>query len=172
MLHSNLNLNSFPTLREEVPSRHIFSRLAAKAVVLFLFAAVGHVHANCLVLTDNIVFGNYDVFNAAPTQSGAFVYIDCNANTDATITIGPSSVSGSETTRQMRNATSTDRLNYTITKDAAGLQPWGTTGANTVVTRVPKKFNNGKFYAYARLDAGQDVSSGIYTDTLVVTITP
>lgn len=121
-------------------------------------------------------FGAYDVFDPLARPSAATLTVWCDPGgkpPDVTIGIGPSARSGSISTRQMQLVSGTDRLNYNLFTDASLTSVWGdgTAGATVVLPSVnPNK--NELVTIYGAIPAGQDVSAGTYSDSVLVTVTP
>jgi spore coat protein U-like protein len=71
----------------------------------------------------------------------------------------------------MKNPSSTNTLNYNIFTDSAMSSIWGdgTSGTQTVMHSPNKKTVPETLYG--RIPPGQDISTGLYIDTLTVTIT-
>jgi len=145
------------------------------AVLLCLFFA-GEAGAACTVSTSGVSFGAYDVFVSAPLDSMGAVTVACDQAppVDVIIAIGPSGTSGGFIPRQMRSASSPDRLNYNLFVNAGRSTVWGdgAPGTSTVFLKNVKKNRPTVTTIYGRIPAGQDVSVGSYSDSLTVTITP
>ena len=145
------------------------------AVLLFL-APAGGAGAACTVSATGVNFGAYDVFVAAPLDSTGSVTVTCDQAPpeDVVIAIGPSGTSGGFIPRQMRSASSPDRLNYNLFTNAGRSSVWGdgAPGTSTVFLKNVKKNRPVTTTIYGRIPPGQDVSAGSYSDSLTVTITP
>jgi len=143
--------------------------------LLCLFLA-GEAGAACTVSATAVNFGAYDVFVATPLDSTGTVTVTCDPAppVDVVIAIGPSGTSGAFIPRQMRSATSVDRLYYNLFVNAGRSTVWGdgAAGTSTVFLKNVKKNRPVVTTIYGRIPAGQDVSVGSYTDSLTVTITP
>ena len=123
--------------------------------------------------------GLYESYQSTHLDSSANVVVDCTrrggpGNTTVTISLGPSATSGSIATRRLRGAVGGDLLDYNFYRDAARVQVWGDTlGVNTLAqtqhipnnTTLPYSFT-----IFGRINALQDVGSGSYSDTVVLTI--
>lgn len=145
------------------------------AALLCLLLA-GSAEAACSVSATGVNFGAYDVFVATPYDSTGTVTVKCDQAppVDITIAIGPSGTSGGFIPRQMRSASSPDRLNYNLFVNAGRSTVWGdgAAGTSTVFLKNVKKNRPAVTTIYGRVPPGQDVSVGSYSDTLTVTITP
>ena len=139
-------------------------RLAA-AFAAFAAAVAGAAQAapSCKnISVTALAFGNYDVYNATPTDSAGTITYSCPPPTTPTVTID-AGLAPSGGMRRMTLGAGTDWLSSDIFTDAARTVVWSSTpvsvAAGNAVT-VPY---------YARIYALQDSSVGSYTDTLVVT---
>ncbi|MFQ5465376.1 MAG: spore coat U domain-containing protein [Thermodesulfobacteriota bacterium] len=157
------------------PYRIILALLAT----LVIAAACGSMaHAACTVSTTGVNFGAYDVFQVTHTDSTGTITVSCNKKrkkrkAKIKILIGPSANSGVFNPRQLRHAITGEVLNYNLFTGPRMRRIWGdgTGGTRTRKKRVRKK-KPWVATVYGRLFAGQDVSVGLYTDTLTVTILP
>jgi len=147
--------------------------LLATLLCLLLGSEAG---ATCTVSATGVSFGVYDVFVTAPLDSTGTVTVTCDQAppADVTIAIGPSGTSGGFNPRQMRSASSPDRLNYNLFVNAGRSTVWGngSAGTSTVFLKNVTKGRPVVTTIYGRIPAGQDVSVGSYSDSLTVTITP
>lgn len=109
-----------------------------------------------------LAFGNYDVYNATPTDSAGTISYSCPPPTTPTVTIdaGQAFANGR---RRMTLAGGTDWVSYDIFVDAARNTVWSSTPVS-----VPAG-NGVSVPYYARAFELQDVSVGSYSDTLIVT---
>lgn len=125
--------------------------------------------ASCTLSSTSLSFGAYDVFATAPTDSTATLTYRCSGNADIAIGI----TRGRSTTYNPREmAKGTERLSYNLYLDPARTTVWGDTTGGTQVyfdTRVPNN-RNVMATVYGRIPAGQDVSAGDYTDTVLVVV--
>ena len=138
--------------------------LAAAAA---LFAAVIALPArsapSCKNITVTVLaFGNYDVYNAAPTDSAGTIGYSCPPPTIPTVTIDAGLAFGNGT-RRMTLGAGTDFLAYEVYVDSARTIVWSSTPVS-----VPAG-NGVTVPFFGRVFAQQDVSVGAYMDTLIVT---
>jgi spore coat protein U-like protein len=139
-----------------------------------LFAAECNA-ASCSVTTTPVVFNNYDVFSASPTNSSGRIVVNCNLLPSQSMQVAISiSTGGSGTfnTRQMKSATNSERLNYNLYTDPSCSAIWGdgSGGTSTVAARVSRQ-SSLTAPVYGTIPARQNLSAGNYSDTLVVTVT-
>jgi len=143
------------------------------SILVSLFLARGAESA-CNVTASGVNFGSYDAASSMPADSTGSVTVSCDRNppTDVTVTIGPSGNSGAFNPRSMRRGGGPDRLNYNLYTDASRIVVWGDGTSGTTAVRLRKVNRNRPVTAtiYARTPPGQDVTPGVYQDSLVVTI--
>ncbi len=137
--------------------------------------AAGPADAACNVSATGVNFGNYDVFATAPLDSTGTVTVTCDDVPPASpvVAIGPGAA-GTFLPRRMRHASLPEMLNYNVFTSPSMSAVWGdgTGGTATVAAgRVPRNRPPRPLTIYGRIPAGQNVSAGTYSDTLVVTIT-
>lgn len=132
-------------------------------------------HSACYFYTaTNLNFGNYDVSAPTPIDSTFMFGIFCTANTNNVIVSIGQSQWGGINPRRMKHTTLTDDLNYNLYSDAARTIIWGDGTGRTspvYISRV-RAFRPVRLTVYGRLFAGQDVSVGNYTDTVILTVNP
>ena len=117
---------------------------------------------NCIVSsTAAIAFGDYDVNSATDNSKQGRVTVACTKGVTATIGLG-SGLNGNRT----MNGPTTDKLAYLLAKDTNGAD-WSdsSTVSYNSTTRTAKDFT-----VYGKIRAGQDMTAGSYTDTVVATI--
>jgi spore coat protein U-like protein len=157
------------------------------ALVLALVSALAPTMAvaagSCSVAVTDVDFGLYDVFTLLPTDGTGTVMVTCiddgspgGLNIEPSITLSASATSGATLNRQMMQVGGADRLNYNLFHEDGSL--WGDTpGVDDLA--IPR-FNVGKngtvtlgpYTIHGRIPAGQDVSVGTYTDSVVLSIIP
>jgi len=141
------------------------------AVAVLVGAFSGDAHADCSVSPGSIAFGAYDVFNPSPTDStGTIAYMCGQRDKDIRITISPGS-SGTYAARELRNGP--ERLAYNLYMDGAFTQAWGDGSGGTSFFFIKNPQPNNVWLnltVFARLPPGQDVATGTYSDTVVVTV--
>ena len=140
------------------------------AVVLMPLPALAAV--KCSISTVGVVFGTYDVFAPTVLTSTGSVTIHCVGvgSGVAPVSVGLSSGNaGSFQPRTMLR--SGEPLNYNLTLDAAGTNIWGDgTGGSVHFSTSVSNNQTVNTTIFGRIPAGQDVSVGSYTDTIIATI--
>ena len=154
-------------------------------IVLCLSLAAARAHAaTCTVTTPGVLFGNYDpTVSTAATMTG-MASLTCTyvlTGASATLTLAPGS-SGTFTNRTM--VLGAQVLTYNLYLDAAYTQVFGDGTAGTATFTgcyVGLMFpcpgggdTSGMTYAvpvYGLLPSRQDVGAGMYSDTMLLTVT-
>jgi spore coat protein U domain-containing protein, fimbrial subunit CupE1/2/3/6 len=152
-------------------------RPAVAATATSNFTVTATVVASCTISTTAIAFGNYDpvVANATtPVDANGTVTVACTAG--AATTVGMSqgaNPTGTSTAaaplRQMASG-AVNRMRYDIFQDAARATVWADTGTAGAQAYNATTKNATVLSVYGRIPAGQDVSTGAYTDTVTATI--
>lgn len=162
----------------------MFANLRNRVIVLLalcLPCGVGFCATTCSVAVGNVAFGGYDVFSPVNLDSTGLLVVTCQraggpANSTLAIAIGTSASSGLVANRRMQPGSGSDFLRYNLFRDAARTAVWGNTaGVDTLVQAISVP-NNGSAQVsatiFGRIPAGQDVRAGIYTDSVMITVTP
>jgi spore coat protein U-like protein len=144
----------------------------ALALLLLLAPAA---QAACSVTATGLNFGPYDVFDTAALTTTGTVSVACDEApaVDVTISISQSLHSGLFNPRQLKHASTNDRLNYNLYADAGRTLIWGdgSAAATVVVTKKVPPNNKPRIETiYASIPPGQNAPVGLYGDTLTVTI--
>lgn len=148
-------------------------RMTSFSIALFclLFALEANA-ATCNVSATGVNLGSYDVFSISPADSTGTITILCDATTNVLTAIGQSPNSGGFNPRKMRHSSLADLLNYNLFTNVARTTIWGNgTGGTSTVTQKATKNKPLDLTVYGRIPQGQDISGGLYGETLTVTIT-
>lgn len=126
------------------------------------------VPANCLLAIQNIDFGSNGILGANVDATGG-VSITCTPGTPYTVSLDGGTAGSPPTARKMAKGTET--ITYGLYKDAARSQPWG--DASTPGSTVPGSGDGAAhdLTVYGRVPPQTTPSAGVYTDTVVVTVT-
>ena len=128
----------------------------------------------CTIGATSMSFGGYDVLNPVPADGQGTVSYTCGTHTARTpiknVQIEMSSGSSGSFDRSMSGGA--DRLRYNVYTDAARQSIWGDGSSGTSVVRHSDPQNHQTYTvpAFGRIMPQQDVLSGSYSDTLIVTI--
>jgi spore coat protein U-like protein len=147
------------------------------AVVAMLLCIVPLATAECTVSGINLVFGSYDPFRLAPTDSTGNIAVTCSGEAGMKVGYGISlnaGNAGSFAPRQMRLTGSNATLGYNLYLDPARSQIWGDGNAGTfpkvdgyALTGLSSTRN---YPVYGRIPARQNVLIGPYLDTIMITL--
>jgi len=134
----------------------------------------------CSVSATGPNFGVYNPFAAPPDEANGTVIANCTllSGNAATVTLTDSFSTGSSGTYANRTLLSgANVLNYNLYYDAAYTEIRGDgtggsqTGSATLNLTKANPTQTASGTIYGKLNAGQNVAPGTYTDTIVVTIT-
>ena len=121
--------------------------------------------AVCWIAATGPSFGAYDPLSPSPVDAAGNVQYLCTSPVRVGISAGGS---GTFASRTMQSGASS--LAYNLYSDAARTQVWGDgTGGSGAPTVAAGLFQSVPIYG--RIPAGQDVGTGSYSDSLVVTFT-
>ncbi len=143
---------------------------AAVAGLVCLCWGAARADAACTVSTTGVNFGSYSVFNPAPTDTNGNLTVHCTGlNLIVTVTLSTGS-SGTYAMRTLRRGA--EALNYNLFADATRTSILGDGNGGTTdygwFLLIGNQTRNETIYG--RIFAGQDVSVGNYTDTVLVTV--
>jgi spore coat protein U-like protein len=126
--------------------------------------------AACTISTTAVTFGTYNVFQGAPTDAAGQVTFRCTTFEFAIRIDLDRGGASSFNPRQMRQSSET--LSYNLYRDASRSTIWGdgTGGTQSHVQFFIFGNQNVNVPVYGRIPAGQDVSAGLYTNTVTATI--
>lgn len=125
-----------------------------------------------------VAFGSYDDGSSVPRDTTSDVTIDCARNggpqnLNITLSLGPSSTSGSIGNRSMRLGSGA-AINYNLYRDSSRALVWGQTPGVDTVSRslsIPNKSSaSTTFTIFGRISALQSASVGTYADSVVATV--
>lgn len=132
------------------------------------FSVNASVAANCLVSVQNIDFGSQGVLSTNVDATGS-ITATCTPGTTYTISLNGGTANAAPTARKMSKGAET--VTYGLYKDTNRSQPWG--DANTPGSTVAGSGTGAGqlLTVYGRVPPQTTPSPGIYTDTVVVTLT-
>jgi spore coat protein U-like protein len=139
-------------------------------IVIVIFVVSGEASGqNCSVTVTAIHFGNYDLFSPFPLDATTEMQIICDSNTLYTVRLDPGQYSkGNFFQRSMGISGSQDRLHYNFFRDSARTEIWGDGTDNTFTRTGTVTGGVENLTIYGRVPARQNVSVGIYHDTVTV----
>lgn len=121
--------------------------------------------AECTVAANGLNFGSYDVFTSGHTDSTGTVTVSCTVETPYTLKLS----AGNGTFSERRLVSGSHNLNYNLYTDAARSLVWGD-GSGGSVTVGGNTDTSAEHTVYGRIPARQNVYSGSYLDSIVVTL--
>ncbi len=134
------------------------------------FTVTATVGSECTVSSSSVNFGAYDPVSAnatTPRDSTGTVNVYCTPGTLATVALDLGTHASGSTRRMLAGA---DLLTYEIYRDSTRTVVWNTTNTNSGTSTSKNTPINSGFIAYGRIPAGQDVTIGSYSDTVLVTV--
>ena len=147
-------------------------RLRLGAALVAALAAPATAEA-CTISVTSVAFGTYDTLSPAVDDGTGSVALACHPSVSAPIVTIEAGWSGSILGRQMHNGATP--LGYNLYSDAAHTILWGNGAVGAAVTLTggvvsggQRRFNR---TIYGRIPALQNVGTGVYSDTLVITVT-
>lgn len=157
--------------------------LAAALACTVFGSPAANAAVDCSIAAISLDFANYDPALTGPDDSVGSVTVTCRhvaagaTRVNYRVTLSNGTTGTSPSTRQM--AAGKSRLGYNVFTDPARSQVWGTGSSGTViasgsVTIGPGNGNGTRSFThpvYGRIPQLQDAVPGIYTDTLIVTLT-
>ena len=128
----------------------------------------------CTASASGVAFGNYDPTSSTATDATGAVTVECTL----LVAVGGSysialnqGVNGTYAARKMKLSST---LNYNLYTTTGRTLTWGdgTGGTGAVTGTLPLLlFSSQTFTIFGRIPASQNVAPGVYTDTIVVTVT-
>ena len=132
----------------------------------------------------SLSFGPYLSITAAPLDAQANFAVTCtrtvapgdvsSGKVTISVALGPSQGSNSIQNRQMFQGGGADLLNYNVYLDAGRISVWGNSdGVDTAVQtlNIPNKATrSATFTFYGRVFPLQNLTPGVYSDSLLVTV--
>lgn len=132
------------------------------------FTVSAQVVPSCELDVTSLSFGSIGRSLDRVVDETATINVRCTSDTSYTIGLGMGGGGGADPAmRQMRNGV--DTLSYGLYRDGARVMPWGNL-PGSMATGTGTGTNNA-FTVYGRIHAGQTPSIGVYTDSVIVTIT-
>ena len=123
---------------------------------------------SCQLAVLPMSFGNYNVFNTAPTDFSSSVSFNCSARASIKITLGSGKLG---TFARCDTGCGAYQLYYNLYLDASRSVIWGDQSHYSVYSNSNTPRNTWVYVtAYGRIPAGQDATAGSYSDSVVVTI--
>jgi spore coat protein U-like protein len=140
-------------------------------LALLLIARAAPARAQCVIdSVTGTAFGTYDTFSASPLDTAGAVIYRCLVALTITIDLSTGS-SAAYAARTMTRIGGGGTLTYNLFLDAARLTVWGNGASGTVhYGPILGLLSGVTVPIYGRVPARQDVATGDYSDTVVVTL--
>jgi len=156
--------------------------IVAAWVVVLLSASNAHACLAVRVFANNLAFGPYNPLAGSPVASSFNIRVECVSVIDLgtfpfAFQVGINSlINPGSGVRTMRHTLPTYSLDYEIYSDPGYSTVWGGvgTGAGSEVPGVFPSFSASQpitFTGFGLIAGGQNVPSGIYGDSMIVTVT-
>ncbi|HEV7309981.1 spore coat U domain-containing protein [Ensifer sp.] len=128
------------------------------------------IQAECKIQTaTDLDFGSRGVIDANVDQSTT-VGVQCTTGTPYTVGLSAGGGSGATVALRKMTGPAAATINYTLYRDAAHTQLWGVTaGTDTVAGTGNGNVQN--LTVYGRVPAQATPATGVYTDTVAITVT-
>jgi spore coat protein U-like protein len=141
----------------------------------FFIPLTAQVAATCRVSSSDMNFGNYAGGTVTPTTSTATITANCPNGTPYAIGLSTGSYPGATTTTRrmtITGGTGGSSLAYALYSDAGRTVNWGNnfSGALQDVVQGTGTGSDRQILVYGRINAGQNVRTGVYQDTILVTL--
>lgn len=143
------------------------SKTAEAATTSSTFNVTATVQATCTVSATNLAFGVYTGVQATGTTA---ISVSCTNTTAYQVGLNAGTTSGATVTTRQMTGPSAALLSYALYRDAARTQNWGNTAGTDTVSGTGDG-NTRSITVYGNVPAGQYVTPGSYSDTIVVTVT-
>lgn len=146
-------------------------------VLLITLPATAQAIADCTVSADNVAFGNYSFLDSSPREITGNIQVSCSLIGLFSILVGyeiilSSGNSGNHAARTMTSGA--NQLQYNLFTDPLHLNVWGDGNAGTLT--VTDGYLLGllttvrNYPVYGMIPVGQNLSTGIYSDTIMITV--
>jgi len=119
--------------------------------------------ATCSVSTAGVAYGSYDTLASTPLDGVGAINVSCDASTSFAVAL--SSGNGSFAQRLMTAGTS--QLGYNLYTDATRTIVWGDGISGSTVSATGTAVD---LSIYGRIPAQQNVTAGVYSDTITITV--
>ena len=138
------------------------------AATLPPFAVTATVTSSCEVDTGSLNFGNMGGTILSPVDATGSVVVRCTSATDFALRLGNGSGAGASGPEDRRMTNGTSLLRYGLYQNTGRSLPWGDLPGNDLAATGTGLDQS--FPIYGRIHAGQTVTAGVYTDTVLVTV--
>ena len=138
----------------------------ARAVLACALIAVSASPASavtCGVSSAGVAFGSYDTLISTPLDGVGTISVNCLLPTPFTVALS----AGSGTFAQRQMTAGATQLGYNLYTDATRTIVWGDGISGSTVSASGTSVD---LSIYGRVPAGQNVAAGVYSDSIVITV--
>ncbi|MBI5969724.1 MAG: spore coat protein U domain-containing protein [Deltaproteobacteria bacterium] len=150
--------------------KHIKSITLAAVILLGVtFEAWG---ASCTVSSGTLNFGGYNMLSGSPLDANGTISVNCTLSAPYTVSLDAGiNGAGNPNNRKLRLSATAYYLSYNLYRETGRSTVWGdgTSGTYTQAGTGTGALQN--LTVYGRIPAGASVPSGVYNDTITVTVT-
>ena len=152
-----------------------YARAAAAIIAASACAPAQALLESCTVAAGPAAFGSYNPVSATPLDTTGQITVTCTATVSIAVSYTISvSAGGSGSATARRLAGTSSNLPYNLFTDSSRSTVWGDgsggTGTVSDSYALALLLVVRNYPIYGRIPAGAAVQSGVYTDTLVVTV--
>jgi spore coat protein U-like protein len=144
--------------RHQQRLRHLCVGAGSLAICTFAGAA------QCTVSTTSVAFGAYDAFSNSPADITGTVTVSCDASATYSMAID----TGGSGSFNRKMSSGVNQLAYNVFTESTRNVVWGDGTGGT--SRMSGSGTGGNHIVYGRVPARQNVRSGNYADSLIVTV--
>jgi spore coat protein U-like protein len=131
-------------------------------------AVTATVISSCTVLPGTLSFGNYNPTSASALDVDGSFTVSCTTGTAPVVGLGLG-LNPTGSTRRMISGL--QFLTYEIYKESGRSNVWGDSGGNTVTLAAAPSILPQTINVYGRIPANQSASTGVFADTVSITLT-
>lgn len=131
-------------------------------------AVTATVISSCTVLPGTLSFGNYNPTSGSPLDVDGSFTVTCTTGTAPVVGLGLG-LNPNGSTRRMTSGL--QFLTYEIYKETGRSNVWGDSGGDTVTLAPAPSILPQTIAVYGRIPANQSVSTGVFVDTVAITLT-
>ena len=124
----------------------------------------------CGVAATPLIFGNYSASSATPLNTTATITATCSSGVPYTLSLNAGIGTGA-TVAQRVMLSGSNVLNYSIYTNSSYTTLWGDGTLSTSTQGGTAALLPQTYTAYGAVTAGQQAASGLYGDTVTVTLT-
>ncbi|MBS0288662.1 MAG: spore coat U domain-containing protein [Proteobacteria bacterium] len=127
--------------------------------------------SDCAVIANPLGFGNYGLTSPSNLDSTSTINVTCTLSVPFNIGLDAGAGAGATVTnRKLTKVSASQTLNYALYQDSGRTTNWGNTpGTDTVASTGTGLLQ--AFTVYGRIPMNQTSPSGVYNDTVTVTVT-